>query len=452
MEGQAAMGEGATLRARQRGRLDDTFAEAERGSQRLALRARTIALVAIAVWLSAAFPYLWVTYYLAIVAFALAAGFVRWRLVGSPGDGPWASYVLVLVDALVMTWAFLVPNPLDPIETPITTQLRVGTFAYYFVFLAGLAITYQPRLVLAFGFSAGIMWAIGVAIMSTLPGVHLVNRAGWSADPAAWSNVLFDPAAIDVLGEAQHVFVLLMTSAILALAVRQARRLARRQAATERQRARLAQYFPPNMIDEMLTSADDPGRVRSQNVAVLFIDIVGFTAMSEHAAPERMIALVREFDARVAAAVFAHGGTLDKFLGDGAMATFGTPRAGDRDAANALACAAALLAEIDAINAARTGRAEPPIAVGIGVHFGPVVLGDVGDERRLEYAVLGDAVNLASRLERLTRRLGVPVLASDTAVAAARAADPAAIDGFVPAETVPVRGRAGRVAVWKLMR
>ena len=101
--------------------------------------------------------------------------------------------------------------------------------------------------------------------------------------------------------------------------------------------------------------------------------------------------------------MFAHGGTLDKFIGDSVMATFGTPQPGPRDAAHALACARAMLASLGVWNSERTARGEMALRAGIGLHFGPVVLGDIGDERRLEFAVLGDTVNTASRLEGLTR-------------------------------------------------
>jgi adenylate cyclase len=134
------------------------------------------------------------------------------------------------------------------------------------------------------------------------------------------------------------------------------------------------------------------------------------------------------------------------------MATFGTPEAGPRDAWNALACARAMLRSLEALNAERGGRSEPPIAVGIGLHYGPAVLGDIGDERRVEFAVIGDTVNVASRLEALTREAGSPLLVSHEAVEAARREGAAAADlgGLVEAGEAAVRGRDGRVRLWAL--
>lgn len=440
-----------TLAKRQRRRLADAFASIERRGRLLALRVRTGALLVIAAWLVAnagGFPIL---YYLVIVGVALVAGLARWSMFGRRLDGPWADYALVLFDAAIMAWAFMVPNPMDPFDLPVAVQLRFGSFVYFFVFMAGLALTHSSRLVLAYAFAAAVAWCLGLAWALQQPGAFAASRAAMiEGGRDVWLATYLDPYFIDLTGEAVRLIALLLAGWILAVTAWQSRRLALTQVAAERQRARLAQYFSPNMIDELGGSAEDSGRVRSQDVAVLFVDIVGFTAFAERADPERVIALIREFGAKVAACVFDHGGTLDKFLGDGAMATFGTPRSGPRDATNALECARGLILAIERINDGRRRRGEPDVRVGIGVHYGPVILGDVGDERRLEFAVLGDTVNVASRLERLTRRLDASILASADAVAAARREDPtnhALIAAFEPAETVSVRGRTQRVEV-----
>ena len=107
---------------------------------------------------------------------------------------------------------------------------------------------------------------------------------------------------------------------------------------------------------------------------------------------------LREFHARMEQEVFRHKGTLDKYLGDGLMATFGTPFAGNADASNALRCAQAMMAAVDRWNGERQAAGEPPICVSFGLHYGPVVLGDIG-LTCLEFAVIGSTVNAASRLE-----------------------------------------------------
>ena len=122
---------------------------------------------------------------------------------------------------------------------------------------------------------------------------------------------------------------------------------------------------------------------------------------------------LRGFHARMEAEVFDHGGTLDKYLGDGLMATFGTPEPTEEDAINALRCARSMLHVLKAWNRDRTARGEPPIHAGVGLHYGPVVLGDIG-ANRLEFAVIGNTVNVASRLEALTRDLSVDLAMSES--------------------------------------
>jgi adenylate cyclase len=150
--------------------------------------------------------------------------------------------------------------------------------------------------------------------------------------------------------------------------------------------------------------------------------------------------------------VFANYGTLDKYLGDGLMASFGTPNSGPRDAANALAAAREMTAALADWNEQRALRDEPAISVGIGVHWGPVVLGDIGGEHRLEFATLGDTVNVASRLEHATRDLDADIVISIDLVNAIRevvTVDEAntLLDGFAPSTLYTVRGRRSRVEV-----
>ncbi|MBL8698557.1 MAG: PAS-domain containing protein [Alphaproteobacteria bacterium] len=212
---------------------------------------------------------------------------------------------------------------------------------------------------------------------------------------------------------------------------------------TERARANLARYVAPNLVEE-LAKADEPfGAPRSQRVGVMFVDMVGFTRMAAAREPVEVFALLRDYHARLARTVFEHGGTLDKFTGDGIMATFGTPHPGPRDAANAIACARAIADDIAAWNAERA----QPIRVGIGVHWGDALIGTIGDARRLEFAVVGDTVNIASRLESLSRDLGVTITASAAAVEAAIAAG-ADSAGFVARGPQALRGRAGAIDVW----
>ena len=221
----------------------------------------------------------------------------------------------------------------------------------------------------------------------------------------------------------------------------------------ERARNNLSRYFSPNMV-EVLAGADEALRgVRSHDAGILFADIMSFSRMIAQEGAEQAFNIVREFHARMARLVFRFGGTLDKYIGDGLMASFGTPHPSPMDAAHTLDCARAMAEEMASWNVERGRRGEPRIRVAIGAHYGPVLLGDIGDERRLEFAVMGETVNIASRLEGMTRQFAVPLIVSDQLVGAARAERSESgigPDGLVPLGPQTIRGVADPVTVWAM--
>src|SRR5579863_2978957 len=196
------------------------------------------------------------------------------------------------------------------------------------------------------------------------------------------------------------------------------REIDRLRAAAERARSNLSRYFSPNIV-EMLAAQDEPlGAVRRQTVAVLFVDIVGFTRMAERLTPEAVVTMLRQFHERMTAQIFACGGTVEKYIGDEIFAVFGLPTPGREDAANALRCADMMLAALDRWNEERQAKDETPLAIGIGLNYGPAVLGDVGSEHSMSFTVIGDTVNTASRLQGLTRTLATPLVVSNAVVEA----------------------------------
>src|SRR6516165_7679243 len=182
---------------------------------------------------------------------------------------------------------------------------------------------------------------------------------------------------------------------------------------------------------------------------MLFVDVIGFTGVSAQLPGVEVIALLRKCLGLFEEAVFAHGGTLDKYLGDGLMATFGTPLPGPRDASNAVASARAMTRKMVAWNDTRRAEGLPPLRIGIGLHHGEVVLGDIGGERRLEFAVLGDTVNVASRIQDMTRPLDTAILASEAVIEAVkREGGSELLDGFRDVGRHALRGRQGVLHLW----
>src|SRR5215470_15663638 len=229
------------------------------------------------------------------------------------------------------------------------------------------------------------------------------------------------------------------------------RELDRRRAAAERARANLARYFSPNIV-EILAERDEPlGEVRRQTVAVLFVDIVGFTRMAERMQPEAVVTMLRQFHDRMTAQIFACGGTVEKYIGDAVFAVFGLPNAGPDDALNALRCADLMIAAVADWNKERGRASETPLAIGIGLNYGPAVVGDVGSEQSLSFTVIGDTVNTASRLQALTRSLGAPLVVGDPLVSAVRAAPCGTAELIGQLEDRGeqlLRGRDGAIRIW----
>jgi len=150
---------------------------------------------------------------------------------------------------------------------------------------------------------------------------------------------------------------------------------------------------------------------------VLFADIRGFTAISETENPENVVGLLNHYFSAMTEIIFEHGGTLDKYIGDGLMALFGAPTATPEDAQNAVKAAVAMQNRLVSLKTELAADGFANIAIGIGLHTGVATIGYIGSERRSEYTAIGDTVNLASRLESNT--IGGQILISDATARAA---------------------------------
>jgi class 3 adenylate cyclase len=209
-----------------------------------------------------------------------------------------------------------------------------------------------------------------------------------------------------------------------------------------------SRYVPEHVADQLANSGEElklGGEERE--ISVLFCDIRGFTSWSEKVEPEVVIAELNSLLGALSDAVMEHGGTLDKYTGDGLMAFWGAPLDQPTHAELATSAALAMLRALGACNEHRAAIDLPPFAIGVGVHSGRAVVGNVGSERRLDYTAIGDTVNLAARLEAATKDAGSPVLLSSSTHAglygelAAR---------FESAGSITVKGRIQPVDVVRL--
>lgn len=183
---------------------------------------------------------------------------------------------------------------------------------------------------------------------------------------------------------------------------------------------RFGQYVPPELVEEM---SANPGQYSMKgdrrDMSVLFSDVRGFSKLAENMDPEQLSALMNELLTALTRVIHEQRGTIDKYMGDAVMAFWGAPLADPKHASSAVTAALKMVGAVERVKADFLQRGWPAITMGVGVNSGPMNVGDMGSEFRMAYTVLGDAVNLGSRLEGLTRNYGVDIVVSEYTVQAA---------------------------------
>jgi adenylate cyclase len=297
----------------------------------------------------------------------------------------------------------------------------------YFVFIVAATLRLDFALPLFTGAVAGIGYM--VVVLLTVP------LSFGATDPlAAWLYHLTKSAIMVVAG---------LVAGLVSVRLRNTfRQAVEETAARERVTNLFGQHVSPAVVDRLLgRPAEFAGETRE--ICVMFLDIRNFTAQARERRPTEVVEFLNGLFAFMIEAVDRRGGFINKFLGDGFMAVFGAPLDDPAAARHAVEAARDIL---DAIAARGLAEGPWPLRVGIGLHVGPAVIGNVGSPRRKEFTAIGDTVNLAARLEQLNKEHGSQLLVSE-AVAAALGPDRGAA---TPLGDVPVRGYAGAVRVWRL--
>ena len=336
-----------------------------------------------------------------------------------------ASVVVDMTVLIVTIWSFHIQY-----SQPAAFYLKAPTFAYVFIFIALRALSFSPAYVLAAGAVAALGWIALLGYALAEPGgASLVTR-----DYVAYMT----SARILIGAEIDKIVSILATTGLLAIAAAHARELLEQAAAEQAATVQLSRFFSPE-VAETLIRADEllqPGEGEAREAAAMFIDLRGFTKLAATLEPKALIGLLGEYQRVAVPIIQRHRGSITTYLGDGIMVTFGATRPNGTYAADAFACAEALLEALDRWGAARGARGLPAPGVGIGVEVGTVTCGAIGEAGRLEYAVIGDPVNRAAKLQNHTKAESVRALAT----AAAR--DRAAAQGYRPQRTLQLR--AGR--------
>ena len=360
------------------------------------------------------------------------------------------SYFLLGVGCLVlirkqlfrpwMTWPSATGDCVFILASTWMSVVNTGLPGYYVVIyptlwlipvvLACGALRFNPALQ---AFIAGVLVVGVLGLLSYVPDT---SRA---PDPEVLEFFFGGPPNV------MRAVMIGLAGAVLVVASARMRRMFRLGLEETERRINLTRYLPSQIAPALAQSGLQAlqGGVR-QNMAILFVDMRGFTHMAEEMDPEELTQFMTSYRTRIATHVARAGGIIDKFMGDAAMIVF-DPKGVPRDAAAmAVACAETLVSSMSEWSAQRQAEGKSPVSIGAGLHWGTVYAGVVGDETRLEYSVFGDTVNIAARLEAMTKELGVPILASRILL------EEAAVDLSVWAGVsgVEIRGRSERIDVF----
>jgi adenylate cyclase len=404
--------------------VDRVFAETERQTERLLafLRLLVLFVLAFVFW----FVDGWEQGQATMVPLAglTATTLGGLAIAGSRLFRPWVPWVLATLDVVFLIhclamFAIATGQPLQlALETPAASVI--------FVFLATAAIRHRPFLVLYSGGLFVLGWVV-VWMLAPPGGLPLTQ------------TLTTDLARLAVVG---------LVAFALFVAVNRARSTLVKSITEARLRANLSRYFSPQVVDRLAHAGHAARAFRSQKAAILFADLRGFTALTEKMPPEDVAAFLNEYRRRIADPIISTRGMIDKFIGDGVMAVFGVPQPGPDDARDAMLAGVGAVSAIAGWSQERTAQGLPPVRIGVGIHYGDVIAGALGDEHRLEYTVIGDAVNTAARIEEEAASLGAPLLISAEVVAAAPG-----MDGELQLTALApcfLRGRSRAVQLYRL--
>jgi adenylate cyclase len=318
-------------------------------------------------------------------------------------------------------------------EQPPQFSLKSTQFVYVFVLIGLRALRFEPLWVVLSGLTAALGWTL------------LIAWSVWQAPqpPITWDVVTsLRSIQIHLGGELDKLLAVLIVTATLALALARARRLLELAVSQQQAVADLSMFFDHSVARRITGSELElmAGQGEVRDAAVLFFDLRGFTQAAARLTPIELIALLGEYQRVVVPLVRQHGGSIDKFMGDGILASFGAVTPDPAHAASALRAIDAVMAGIDAWRAMRLAAGLAAPDVGAGLATGPVVFGIIGDGQRLEYTVIGDAVNLAAKLEKHNKTEHTRALTTAAAYALARA------QGYLQNREARAARRVGGVA------
>ncbi len=304
----------------------------------------------------------------------------------------WSPALSVIIDMVLLfglIWSFHLQY-----EQPASFYLKAPTFLWVFTFIALRALRFEARFVLLAGATAAAGWLVLVIYATMIdPSDDMITRD--YVDYLTSSSVLIG-------AEVEKLVAILLVTLVLSLALLRARGLLIRSVVEGTAAEELSRFFAPEVAQQITSSETGvrPGQGELREAAVLTIDVRGFTRLAMTLEPNDLMELLGEYESRMIRVVQAHRGSIDKFMGDGLLATFGAAAASETFAADALNAVRDLVEDSHRWAAEREAKGLAPLTINFAVAAGPLVFGAIGDETRLEYTVIGEPVNLAAKLEK----------------------------------------------------
>lgn len=367
------------------------------------------------------------------VALAVYGAFTFWRLRDAAERPNRQSrlYVSAAVDIIAL-YVLIAAFPFQ-YEAPAALFLKAPTLFYVFILIGLRTLWFDPRLTLFTGVIAAAGW--GALTLFTafdgapVTGDYRIYMTSLSLLPGA---------------ELEKIAAIAATTLVLAAAVHRARTLLYRTATEETAAADLTKFVGKDAAARIRASDAGlrAGDGELRRAAIMMIDLRGFTAATKGAPPAEVIGLLQDYQSRIVPIIESGGGSIDKFLGDGVLVSFGAARDTGAECAEAVRTALAVAAAADLWKEARRRAAQPILDVGIAITAGEVVFGAVGHGDRLEFTVIGDAVNLAAKLEKYTKIERCRIIATAEVIARAQAQGHPAPPGRAIAHAV-VEGSPG---------
>lgn len=345
-----------------------------------------------------------------------------WSLAGS--------VVFDMALLMILIWSFHLKYGQPP-----SFYLKAPTLLYVFIFIALRALRFEVRFVLLAGLVAALSW--GALILFALA------DAGQTVITRDYVTYLTSNSVL-IGGEIDKILSILAVTAILGFALHRARRLLVRAVVEQTAAHDLSRFFAPEIAAKITASEQKirPGTAEPRDAAILNLDLRGFTHYAAEANPDSVMMLLSEYQALMVPVIRKHGGRVDKFLGDGVLATFGAVQSSQTYAADGLRALDELMVEARrwAESCRLAGRFCPRVNGALAT--GRVLFGAVGDDQRLEYTVIGEAVNLSAKLEKANKDLETSALCDRVTYELARTQGYAAPDSKTALPAVAVSGLA----------